>query len=75
MCRPTMELAMPRDLAIFGAYVPAIVPLCVGGAALTWLLDRLLAAVGLYRLVWHPSLLRASLLVTVCGALGLAVYR
>jgi hypothetical protein len=70
-----MELAMPRDLAIFGAYVPAIVPLCVGGAALTWLLDRLLAAVGLYRLVWHPSLLRASLLVTVCGALGLAVYR
>jgi hypothetical protein len=70
-----MELVMPRDLVIFGAYVPAIVPLCVGGAALTWLLDRLLAAVGLYRLVWHPSLLRASLLVTVCGALGLAVYR
>lgn len=66
---------MPRDLVIFGAYVPAIVPLCVGGAALTWLLDRLLAAVGLYRLVWHPSLLRASLLVAVCGALGLAVYR
>lgn len=66
---------MPRDLAIFGAYVPAIVPLCVGGATLAWLLDRLLAAIGLYRIVWHPSLLRASLLVIVCGALGLAVYR
>ncbi|NRO94384.1 DUF1656 domain-containing protein [Paraburkholderia sp. NMBU_R16] len=66
---------MPRDLAMFGAYLPAMVPLCVGGAALTWLLDRLFAAVGLYRFVWHPSLVRASLLVIVCGALGLAVYR
>ena len=66
---------MPRDLASFGAYVPAIVPLCVSGAALTWLLDRALAATGFYRIVWHPSLLRASLLVIVCGALGLAVYR
>lgn len=66
---------MPRDLAIFGAYVPAIVLLCIGGAALTWLLDRLFAAAGLYRVVWHPSLFRASLVVVVCSALGLAVYR
>lgn len=66
---------MPRDIALLGAYIPAMVPLCIAGAALTWAIDRLLGAAGLYRVVWHPSLFRASLLVIVCGALGLAVYR
>ena len=39
------------------------------------LVDRLLAMSGLYRFVWHPALFRASLLVCICGLLGLAVYR
>lgn len=66
---------MSREIAIFGAYMPAIVPLFIGGAALTWALDRLLAMTGVYGLVWHPSLFRASLLACVCGVLGLAIYR
>jgi protein AaeX len=66
---------MSREIAIFGAFIPTIVPLCVAGAALTWVLDRLLAWAGLYRLVWHPALFRASLLTCVCGALSLAIYR
>ncbi|GLU32647.1 DUF1656 domain-containing protein [Trinickia caryophylli] len=66
---------MPRDLAIFGAYVPAIVVLGIVGAVIAWAVDRLVAATGFYRFVWHPSLFRASLLVGICGALGLAVYR
>ena len=66
---------MPRDIAVFDAYVPAIVLLFVAGAALTWVLDRVIAYTGLYRVVWHPSLFRASLLVCVSGVLGLAVYR
>ncbi|HEX7684321.1 MAG TPA: DUF1656 domain-containing protein [Trinickia sp.] len=66
---------MSREIAVLGAYFPALVPLCIGGAALAWLADRLLASVGLYRFVWHPALFRASLLACVCGALGLAVYR
>ena len=66
---------MPREIAVLDAYLPAIVLLFVAGAALTWVLDRLLALTGLYRVVWHPSLFRASLLVCVCGVLGLAVYR
>jgi hypothetical protein len=48
--------------------------LMIAGAALTWALDRVIAHTGLYRIVWHPSLFRASLLVCVCGVLGLAVY-
>ncbi|EIF30370.1 Protein of unknown function (DUF1656) [Burkholderia sp. Ch1-1] len=66
---------MPRDIAVLDAYIPAIVLLFIAGAALTWMLDRVIAHTGLYRVVWHPSLFRASLLVCVCGMLGLAVYR
>ncbi|CAD6512478.1 DUF1656 domain-containing protein [Paraburkholderia kirstenboschensis] len=66
---------MPRDIAVFDAYVPAIVLLFIAGAVLTWVLDRVIAYTGVYRVVWHPSLFRASLLVCVCGVLGLAVYR
>ncbi len=66
---------MPREIAVMDLYVPAIVLLCMAGAAATWVLDRLLAWAGLYRFVWHPSLFRTSLLVCICGLLGLAVYR
>jgi protein AaeX len=66
---------MPREVAVLDAYVPAIVLLSIAGVALTWLLDRVIAYTGLYRIVWHANLFRASLLVCVCGVLGLAVYR
>ena len=66
---------MPRDIAVFDAYVPTIVLLFIAGAVLTWVLDRVIAYTGVYRVVWHPSLFRASLLVCVCGVLGLDVYR
>lgn len=66
---------MPRDTAILEAYVPTLLVLFVAGALITWAIDRALAMTGLYRVVWHPALFRASLLVCICGALGLAVYR
>jgi hypothetical protein len=49
--------------------------LFVIGALISWVFDRVLAAIGLYRFVWHPSLFRASMLVCICGTLGLVVYR
>jgi protein AaeX len=66
---------MPREIAVLDAYMPTIVLLFLAGAALTWFIDRILAFTGLYSVVWHPSLFRASLLVCVCGVLGLVVYR
>lgn len=66
---------MSRDVAVFEALVPTIVLLFMLGAALTWVLDSVLARVGLYRVVWHASLFRVSLLVVVCCALGLTIYR
>ena len=66
---------MPRDIAVFDAYVPTILLLFIAGGLLTWFIDRLLALTGLYRVVWHPSLFRACLLVCTCGLFGLAVSR
>ncbi|MDR5854247.1 DUF1656 domain-containing protein [Caballeronia sp. LZ062] len=66
---------MPRDTAILEAYVPTLLVLFAAGALITWVIDRALGLTGIYRVVWHPALFRASLLVCICGALGLAVYR
>ena len=66
---------MPREFALPDAYVPTILLLFIVGAVVTWLIDRLLAKTGLYRVVWHPSLFRAAMLICVCSRLGLAVYR
>jgi hypothetical protein len=66
---------MPGDIAILNVYVPTLVLLFVAGLAISWMCDRVIAYTGLYRMVWHPSLFRASLLACVCGVLGLAVYR
>jgi hypothetical protein len=66
---------MPGDIAIFDAYVPTLTLLFVVGIAFTWMLDRVISYTGLYRVVWHPSLFRASLFACVCGVPGLAAYR
>jgi hypothetical protein len=66
---------MPRDIALFDAYVPILLLLAIAGAAVTWVIDRLLAYLGMYRFFWHPSLVRVSLLTCVFGLLGLAAYR
>jgi hypothetical protein len=65
----------PRNVAILEAYVPTILLLFIAGAMVTWVVDRVLSLTGLYRVVWHPALFRASLLVCICGTLGLAAYR
>jgi protein AaeX len=66
---------MPRDTAILEAYVPTLLLLFIAGAMVTWVIDRVLAMTGLYRIVWHPSLFRASLLACVCCVIGLVAFR
>ncbi len=65
---------MPRDTVILEAYVPTLL-LFILGAMVTWIVDRVLALTGFYRVVWHLSLFRASLLVCICSVFGLALYR
>ena len=65
---------MPREIDLLGFYVPGLLPLFVLAVGLQFLLDTLLARLGFYTRVWHPSLFRFSLFVCIFGALGLALY-
>jgi hypothetical protein len=65
---------LPREIALFGVYLPSLTVLfafCLIGG---WFFDRALAWIGLYGHIWHPTLLRASLFVCVYGALALYLY-
>jgi hypothetical protein len=65
---------MPRDIPPFDAYVPILLLPAFASAAVTWVIDRLRAYLGVYRLFWHPSLIRASLLPSAICVLGLAAF-
>jgi len=70
-----MEATMTRDIALFDAYVPILLLLAFASAAVTRVIDRLRAYLGVYCLFWHPSLVRASLLTCAICVLGLAAYQ
>ncbi len=66
---------MPREIALFGVYVPSLTLLFLVTLAGGWALDRLAAWLGLYRQAWHPTLLRMSLFTCLYGLIALYVYR
>ncbi len=66
---------MAPELAMLDVQMPALVVLAIAGACASAIIDRLFAALGVYRFVWHPSLCRASVLAICICAPGLAVYR
>jgi hypothetical protein len=43
-----MEAIMPRDIALFDAYVPILLLLAFASAAVTRVIDRLRAYLGVY---------------------------
>lgn len=65
---------MPRELAIFSIYVPTLLPLLLATGAVHWLLNGLLARIGFYRHVWHPSLFRLCTFICLFGLAGLWLY-
>ena len=65
---------MPREIELLGFYMPTLLPLFILAFAVQWGLDSVLARLGLYAHVWHPSLFRFSLFVCLFGAMGLALY-
>jgi hypothetical protein len=69
-----MEATVPHDIALFDAYVPLLLLPAFASAAVTRVIDRLRAYLGVYRLFWHPSLIRASLLPSAICVLGLAAF-
>jgi hypothetical protein len=64
---------MLRELALFGALAPSLLLYFLGAVLLFVLVDRLLARLGAYRLVWHPPLARFGLFLCVFSALVLSM--
>lgn len=66
---------MPREIAVFGVLIPTLLPWFLVSLLLQVALDRMLGAVGFYRAVWHPALVRLCLFASIFGALLLWLYR
>lgn len=58
------------DFNLFGVYVPRILVLALIAYVLNLVLRRVLARLGVYRLVWHPGLFDLALYVLVLGGMA-----
>jgi hypothetical protein len=64
---------MLREFPLFGALAPSLLLYFLAAIMLFVLIDRLLAPLGVYRLVWHPPLARFGLFLCVFSALVLSM--
>jgi hypothetical protein len=56
---------MIGELSLYGIYFPWLLALAILTLGLSWLVRRLLALTGVYRLVWHPALFDLALYVVL----------
>lgn len=63
---------MTGEASFYGLYLPWLLLLALAAWPLSWGVRRLLAAAGLYRLVWHPALFDIALYVLLLYALSRA---
>ena len=63
---------MLREISVFGALMPSLLLYFLMAIPLFLVIDRLVSPLGLYRLVWHPPLVRLALFVCVFSALVLS---
>ena len=59
---------MIGEFNLYGIYFPWLLVLGVVTLGVAWALRRVLARVGLYRLVWHPALFDLGLYVMLLFA-------
>jgi hypothetical protein len=62
---------MLREIGLFGAGVPSLLFYFFAAILLFLVIDRLASPLGLYRLVWHPPLVRLALFVCLFSGLVL----
>lgn len=63
---------MLREIPLFGALTPSIVAYFIVAVLLFLVVDRLAAPLGIYRLVWHPPLVRLALFACLFSGLVLS---
>jgi hypothetical protein len=66
---------MPREIDILGVYVPSLLIALLATMPVYWLLDVLLAKLGVYRWVWHIDLFRLGVFVVMFTVWGNYLYR
>ncbi|TFF25062.1 DUF1656 domain-containing protein [Jiella endophytica] len=59
---------MTGDLSIFGVFVPKLLVLALAAYVALVLLKKLLARLGVYRVVWHPALFDLSIFIFLVAA-------
>ena len=62
---------MLREISLFGAGVPSLLLYFLAAVPLFLAVDQLARPLGLYRLVWHPPLVRLALFVCLFSGLVL----
>jgi hypothetical protein len=62
---------MLREVSLFGALVPSLLLYFLATIPLFLVIDWLASPLGLYRLVWHPPLVRLALFVCLFSGLVL----
>ena len=62
---------MLREIGLFGAGVPSLLLYFLAAVALFLMVEQLAKPLGLYRLVWHPPLVRLTLFVCLFSGLVL----
>ena len=63
---------MLREVELSGGLVPSLLLYFLAAIPLFLAIDRLVSSLGLYRLVWHPPLVRLALFVCLFSGLVLA---
>jgi hypothetical protein len=62
---------MLREIPLFGALAPSLLLYFLATIALFLVIDRIASPLGLYRLVWHPPLVRLALFACLFSGLVL----
>ena len=65
---------MPREIAFFGIYMPTLLPLLILAILAHIWIESLLARIGFFQHVWHPSLFRLCSLTCLFSIVSLMVY-
>jgi hypothetical protein len=63
---------MLLEVPLFGGLAPSLLLYFLAALLLFVVADRLVAALGFYRFVWHPSLARFGLFLCVFSAIVLS---
>lgn len=66
---------MLREFAFGGVYVPVMTVIFFLAGAVAWGAGVLLSKTKIYRLFWHPALVRVSVFTCIFGAMALGIYR